>query len=164
MKLSLIVAANLEGVIGKDNQLLWRLPEDLKRFKRLTMGSPILMGRKTFDSIGKPLPGRTSLVITRNSAFHCDGVVTCASLEEAVEKARSTGAEEAFVIGGGEIYARALPLADRIYLTRVYNHAGGDTFFSIPDEHQWTVVSREFHQADDRHACDFEFIDMVRGN
>ncbi len=162
MKLSLIVAANPEGAIGKDNQLLWHLPEDLKRFKRLTMGKPILMGRKTFESIGKPLPGRTSFVITRNSGFHSEGIVICASLKDAVDKARSTGAEEAFVIGGGEIYARALPLADQIYLTRVYNNINGDAFFSIPDQNQWTIVSREFHEADDRHAYDFEFLDMVR--
>lgn len=162
MKLSLIVAANLEGAIGKNNELLWRLPEDLKRFKRLTMGKPILMGRKTFESIGKPLPGRTSFVVTRNSEFHYDGVVPCASVAEAIEKARKTGAEEAFVIGGGEIYAQALPLADQIYLTRVYNETDGDAWFSIPDENQWTVVSREFHKADDKHAYDFEFLDMVR--
>ncbi len=162
MILSLIVAANLEGAIGKDNQLLWHLPEDLKRFKRLTMGKPILMGRKTFESIGKPLPGRTSFVITRNSEFHSDGIVICASLEDAVDKARNTGAEEAFVIGGGEIYARALLLADRIYLTRVYNKAEGDAHFSIPDEDQWTVVYREFYEADDKHAYDFEFLDMVK--
>lgn len=162
MKLSLIVASNPEGAIGKDNQLLWHLPEDLKRFKRLTMGKPILMGRKTFESIGRPLPGRTSFVITRNSRFHSDGIVVCASLEDAVEKARSTGAEEAFVIGGGEIYAQALPLADRIYLTRVYNNVAGDAFFNIPDQNQWTTVLREFHEADDRHAYDYEFLDMVR--
>ncbi len=162
MKLSLIVAANLEGAIGRDNQLLWHLPKDLKRFKMLTMGKPILMGRKTFESIGKPLPGRTSFVITRNSAFHSDGIVICSSLEEAVEKARNTGAEEAFVIGGGEIYAQALPLADRIYLTRVYDKTGGDAYFSIPDEDQWTTVSREFHETDDRHAYAYEFFDMVR--
>ena len=162
MKLSLIVAANLEGAIGKNNQLLWRLPEDLKRFKALTMGNPILMGRKTFESIGKPLPGRTSFVITRNSEFHADGIVLCSSLEDAIEKARQSGAEEAFVIGGGEIYAQALPLSDRIYLTRVYNQAVGDVYFNIPNEDQWTTVSREFHKIDDRHAYEFEFLDMER--
>lgn len=162
MKLSLIVAANTEGAIGRNNALLWHLPEDLKRFKRLTMGKPILMGRKTFESIGKPLPGRTSFVITRNSGFRADGVVVCASLEDAVQKARDSGAEEAFVIGGGEIYTQALPLADRIYLTLVYNKTGGDTWFSIPGENQWTTVARKYHEADDRHAFDFEFIDMER--
>lgn len=162
MKLSLIVAANTEGAIGRNNELLWHLPKDLKRFKTLTMGKPILMGRKTFESIGKPLPGRTSFVITRNSAFQADGVVTCASLEDAVQKARGTHADEAFVIGGGEIYIQALPLADRIYLTRVYEKSEGDAHFRIPDENQWEIVSREYHESDDRHASDFEFIDMVR--
>ncbi|ODS77205.1 MAG: diacylglycerol kinase [Cytophagaceae bacterium SCN 52-12] len=162
MKLSLIVAANTDGVIGGNNGLLWHLPEDLKRFKRLTMGKPILMGRKTFESIGKPLPGRTSFVITRNHKFHAEGIVTCASLEDAVEKARGTGAEEAFVIGGGEIYVQTLPLADRIYLTRVYGQTEGDTYFHIPEEDQWETVRREFNSKDDRHAYDFEFLDLVR--
>lgn len=162
MILSLIVAANLDGAIGKDNQLLWRLPTDLKRFKRITMGKPVIMGRKTFESIGKPLPGRISIVITRNPEFRPDGVIVSPSLEDAVKKARDTGIAEAMVIGGGEIYRQALPAADKIYLTRVYEKSEGDTFFSFPAEENWEVAYQERHSKDDRHAYDFEFVDLVK--
>ncbi|GAA4433328.1 type 3 dihydrofolate reductase [Ravibacter arvi] len=161
MKLSLVVAANQKDVIGADNKLLWHLPEDLKRFKRLTLGSPIIMGRKTFESIGKPLPGRTSLVITRNPSFAVAGVITCTSLEDAVEKAGGFGTEEAFVIGGGEIYAMATAIADRIYLTRVNDFQDGDAFFRF-DEEDWKVTDRSFHPKDEKHASSFEFIDLER--
>lgn len=162
MKLSLIVAANLEGAIGENNTLLWRLPDDLKRFKKLTMGKPIIMGRKTFESIGKPLPGRTSIVITRNAGYTAEGIVVCTSLLQAIATAEAMGNDEAFVIGGGEIYTQALPLSDRIYLTRVFEKSAGDTYFKITDEDQWDVDKREFHGKDDRHAYDFEFLDLVR--
>ncbi len=164
MILSLIVAAAENGVIGKDNQLLWRLPDDLKRFKQLTLGHPIIMGRKTYESIGKPLPGRTSIVITRSRGYAAEGVFVVDSLEKAVDMSREQEAEEAFVIGGGEIYRQALTknLADKIYLTLVHTEIEGDTFFQIPNENDWTTVSQINHPADERHNYAFQFVDLTR--
>ncbi|GHB71989.1 dihydrofolate reductase [Persicitalea jodogahamensis] len=164
MKISLIVAAAENGVIGKENQLLWRLPDDLKRFKQLTLGHPIIMGRKTYESIGKPLPGRTSIVITRSPSYKAEGVLVVNSLELAIETARRQESEEAFVIGGGEIYREALGknLAEKIYLTRVLANVDGDTFFKIPDEDDWTVESHTERVADERHEYAFQFVDLTR--
>ncbi|WP_439557490.1 dihydrofolate reductase, partial [Dyadobacter sp.] len=117
MVVSIIVAVADNGVIGKDNELLWRLPDDLKRFKQLTLGHPMIMGRKTFESIGKPLPGRTSIVVTRNAEFNYDGIIVVHSLDEAIEAARQIEQEEAFIIGGGELYKQAQSIADRLYVT-----------------------------------------------
>ena len=163
MKISLIVAAAENGVIGKDNQLLWRLPDDLKRFKQLTLGHPIIMGRKTYDSIGKPLPGRTSIVVTRSSNYKREEILVVDSLEKAVDMAREQAAEEAFVIGGGEIYREALAkeLVDKIYLTRVQTQIEGDTFFRILDENDWTIISQYDHPTDERHEYAFQFVDLT---
>lgn len=120
------------------------------------------MGRKTFESIGKPLPGRTSVVITRNPDYHHDGIVVCSSVEEALLEAQKTHTNESFVIGGGEIYELLLPYAHKIYLTRVHNHMEGDAFFNIPDKTEWQLESSELHRADEKHACDFEFLNLVR--
>ena len=133
-------------VIGRDNQLPWRLPEDLKRFKALTMGHPIVMGRKTFESIGKALPGRLNLVVTRgpwSGPAGADGPFPCGSLDAAIERARATGTAEAFVIGGGQIYELALPLADRLYLTLVDGEHEGDAFFPKWDEAAFSEVERQ---------------------
>jgi len=127
--ISIIAALGKNRVIGHTNTLLWRIPDDLKRFKALTMGNPIIMGRKTFESIGKPLPGRTNIVITRNPEWKREGVITVHTLDEALEKARENNPKEIFVIGGGEIYALALPLAHTLYLTLVSSDGQGDTFF-----------------------------------
>ncbi|RYY89269.1 MAG: dihydrofolate reductase [Chitinophagaceae bacterium] len=129
MMLSLLVAADEGNVIGKDNALPWRLPGDLKYFKNLTWGMPILMGRKTFESIGKPLPGRHSIVITRNKAWSHEGVEVVHSLEAALEAAERRSVKELFLIGGAEIFREALPQADRIYLTRIYKRYDGDAYF-----------------------------------
>ncbi|GAB4092359.1 dihydrofolate reductase [Flaviaesturariibacter terrae] len=129
MTLSLLVAADEGNVIGKNNELPWRLPDDLKYFKNLTWGMPILMGRKTFESIGKPLPGRHSIVITRNPEWKHDGVETVHSLEAALEAAAKRSVNELFIIGGAEIFRSALPQADRVYLTRIYERYDGDAFF-----------------------------------
>lgn len=162
MLLSLIVAAAQNGVIGRDNQLIWHLPDDLKQFKRLTTGHPILMGRKTFESIGKPLPNRTSIVITRNQHWQFEGVIVVNTVEEAIEAARQTGTEEAFVIGGAEIYQMMLPATDKIYLTEVKADFEGDAFFRIPDLNEWREVQRTAHTTDEKHAVAFDFVELVR--
>lgn len=147
MKLSLIVAAAQNGVIGRDNQLPWHLPEDLKYFKATTLGKPIIMGRKTFASIGKPLPGRTNIVITRQSGWSAAGVLIAQSVEQAVTMGREVGsqqqpaAEEVMVIGGAEIYRHALPIADRVYLTRIHADVEGDAYFPELPPGEWKKVA-----------------------
>jgi dihydrofolate reductase len=160
MLVSLIVAVSENGVIGGDNQLQWRLPDDLKRFKRLTMGHSMIMGRKTFESIGKPLPGRTSIILTRNTTYRVEGAQVVHSPEEALELARSLGAGEVFVIGGGDIYRQFMDRANRMYLTRVLTVVQGDTFFEIPSPDDWFERWREEHPADQSHAFPFIFIDL----
>jgi dihydrofolate reductase len=148
---SIIVAVAENGVIGKGNTLPWHLPEDLRHFKQVTMGKPIIMGRRTFESIGKPLPGRTNIVITRDPTFHAAGTAVVFSLEEALALARNTalrgGVDEVVVIGGAEIYATALPRADRLYLTEVHAAVEGDALLPPIDWTQWREVSRERHDA-----------------
>ncbi len=163
MKLSIIVAAAKNHAIGKDNRMLWHLPADFKYFKFMTSTHHIIMGRKTFDSIGKPLPNRTSVVITRNPDFSYDGVIVVNSLEKAIEVAKKRGDDEAFVIGGGQIYKEALPLADVVYLTEVKTEVDGDTFF--PElGNEWKEESREPLTADEKHAFAFDFVKYVRSN
>ena len=162
MLISLIVAVSENGVIGKNNELLWKLPDDLKRFKKLTIGHPIIMGRKTFDSIGKPLPGRTSIVITRNSDFKMDGIIVSHSFEEALKQAEILESNEVFIIGGGEIYKQALPVADRLYVTEVETIIAGDAFFEIENPEQWIESERTAHPADDRHNLAFNFVDYIK--
>ena len=153
LNLSLIVAMTEERVIGVDNRLPWRLPADLQRFKRLTMGHHMIMGRHTWDSIGRALPGRTSVVVTRRADFRApDGVVVAHSLDEALAAAAAD--EEPFVIGGAEIYRHALPLARRIHLTVIERHFAGDTFFPALDA-AWTLSATEPH-ADDELPHRFE--------
>lgn len=139
--LSLIAAASRNGVIGAGGKLPWRLPADLQWFKHLTLGHPILMGRKTLESIGKPLPGRTNVVITRQKSFLCCGTTTAHSLEEALLMCEEE--KEIFVVGGAEIYRQALPFADRIYLTRINQDFKGDAFLFEIDPKVWKETSRE---------------------
>lgn len=157
MKISLVVAVSENQVIGKNNQLLWRLPNDMKFFKNTTWAMPVVMGRKTFASLGKALKGRTNIVITRNPSWSAEGVQCAASLEEAFRLARSTDALEVFVIGGGEIYREAMPLAHRIYLTRVHASFEGDTFFPALEASDWTMVSQLDFNADEQHAYPYSF-------
>lgn len=132
--ISLVVARSENHAIGVDNKLPWHIPEDLKRFKKITSGHPILMGRKTYDSIGKALPNRTNIVITRNGSWSAPGVLRASSIEEALTMGReSPGGEELFVIGGGEIFNLVMPQADRIYLTEVHRQVKGDAFFAFPE-------------------------------
>ena len=148
MRISIIAAVASNGVIGRDNDLPWRLSADLKRFKRLTMGHHLLMGRKTFESIGRALPGRTTIVVSRREPALPEGVVVASSLESALQSARSAGEDEVFIAGGAEIYALAMPLTDRIYLTRIDAPFDGDTHFPDLDESLWDVRHEEVHPAD----------------
>ncbi len=157
MRLSIIAAVAENGVIGRGNDLPWHLPADLKRFKRTTMGHHLLMGRKTFESIGRPLPGRTTVVISRGQPVVPEGVLVAGSLKEAIEIADRAGGDEAFVVGGAEIFAAALEIADRIYLTRVRAEVAGDRFFPRFDPDEWKLLSSEERPADERHAYPLEF-------
>jgi dihydrofolate reductase len=145
--LSLIVAVAENGVIGRDGGLPWRLSSDLKTFRRLTMGKPMVMGRRTYDSIGKPLDGRDNIVVTRDPFFEVAGVSACATVNEALTLARvlatTRGADEIMVIGGAAIYDAVLPIADRIYFTQVHAKPDGDRHFVSPDPASWREVSRE---------------------
>ena len=154
MILSLLVAAAENNVIGKDNQLPWHLPNDLKYFKNLTWGMPILMGRKTFESIGKPLPGRKSIVITRNKDWQHEHVTTVHSIEEAVQNATALGVKEVFVIGGAEIFKTSLGTANRIYLTRIHQEFEGDVYFPEVSAAEWQLISSRFCQADEKNKYD----------
>lgn len=165
MRLSIIVAAAENGAIGRDNALPWHLPGDLAYFRRVTMGKPVVMGRKTFESIGRPLPGRTNIVITRDRSWRHEGVHALASLEQALvlaaDVAVADGADELMVIGGAEIYAAALPLAARVYLTEVHAEIEGDVFFPELDRADWREVSRERQPAAEG-GHDYSFVVLER--
>jgi dihydrofolate reductase len=160
--ISLIVAMAQNGVIGRDNALPWRLPEDLKRFKEFTLGKPILMGRRTFEAIGRPLPGRANLVLTRDRDWRAPGVIPVHSVEEALLQTRTC--DELVVIGGAEIYRLLLPLARRIYLTHVHADVPGDTYFPAFDPAQWDDVELHTQPADERHAHPITFVTLERRN
>ena len=155
MKISIIVGRARNGVIGRDGDLPWRLPADLAQFKRRTMGHHLIMGRKTFESLPGILPGRPHLVLSRDPGYAPDGVSRCGSLDEAFSIARSAGDDEAFVIGGGAVYRDALPLADRVYLTRVDADVNGDVTFDELDPAAWIEVERLEHDPDERNRYGF---------
>jgi dihydrofolate reductase len=144
MKLSAIVAMAANRCIGKDNTLPWRLPADLKRFKQLTLGHTLILGRKTYESIGRPLPGRTMLVVTRQRDYAPEGVQVAHSLEEALERASG---DEVFIAGGAELYRQAMDRVERLHLTQVHADYEGDTFFPEVDLSAWRLVSEEHHPA-----------------
>jgi len=160
--ISLIVAMAQNGVIGRDNSMPWRLPEDLKRFRAFTLGKPILMGRKTFESIGRPLEGRTNLVLTRDRSWFAPGVIVVHSVEEALTQASAS--DELVVIGGAEIYRLVLPFARRIYLTHVHADVQGDITFPEFDPTQWADVEYSSQPADDEHAYPVTFVTLERRN
>lgn len=160
MHVSIVVAVAENGAIGKNNALLWRLPDDLKFFKAVTMGKPIVMGRKTFDSIGKPLPGRKNIVVSRQQGLRIAGCDVAPSVQAALQLAGD--APEAAIIGGAEIYRQALPLTQTIYLTRVHAKFEGDVFFPEVSADEWRETHREEHAADERHAYAFTFVTLVR--
>lgn len=164
--LAIVVAAAKNGVIGVNNTLPWRLPRDLAHFKEITMNKPIIMGRNTFDSIGRPLPGRLNIIVTRQADWERDGVVVVHSLERAIETARNAareaGADEVMLIGGADLYAQALPLAQRLYFTEVDCEIEGDAFFPKPVPTHWQEVSRVKHSKDDKNPYNFAFVTFRR--
>jgi len=163
MDLVLLAALDRARGIGRGNALPWHLPADLKRFKALTLGKPVLMGRKTAQSLGRALPGRRNLVLTRSGQVPFEGMQAVTSLDEARQIAANDSAAELYVIGGAEIYALCLPLAVRMHLTHVDTEVqDADAFFPAFEDAEWAPIAREQHRADAKHAFDFEFVDYVR--
>ncbi|NEU11713.1 dihydrofolate reductase [Methylobacterium sp. BTF04] len=160
IRITLLAAVARNGVIGRDNGLIWRLRSDLRRFKALTLGKPLLMGRKTYDSIGRPLPGRRTIVLTRDTTFSAPEVTPVHDWAGALAAAGE--AEELMVAGGGEIYALALPHADRIHFTEVDLAPDGDTIFPAFDRQAFRETHREAHPAGEHDACAFSFVDLER--
>jgi dihydrofolate reductase len=164
MMISIIVAIDEAGGIGIDNQLPWKLSADLKRLKQLTMGHHIIMGRKTFESIGKPLPGRHTIIITRNPAYQAEGCLTASSVEAAVQMADELGEAEVFIFGGASIYTEALPMTDRIYLTRVHTQTKTDIKFPKLDLSHWIEKSASTYEADEnnQYATTFKILERQK--
>jgi dihydrofolate reductase len=161
MTLTLIAAAAENNALGKDNQMIWHLPDDFKRFKQLTTGHYIIMGRKTFESFPRPLPNRTHVIITRQEGYEAEGCIVVNSLEEALRACPQD--EEVFVIGGGEIYRQSIDKADKIELTRVYGTSpDADAYFPEIDALQWTMTEEIFHPKDEKHAFDMAFQTYIR--
>lgn len=157
MLISLVVAAATNNAIGKDGQMPWHLPNDMKHFKNVTWGMPIVMGRKTYESLGKALPGRKNIVISRQHGWSAPGTVAVKSIEDALFVAKETDAKEVMIIGGGEIYKALFDRAKRIYLTRVGATPEADTFFPSIDPQQWYLVSQKNHEADEKNAFNYSF-------
>ena len=164
LEITLIAAMDRVRAIGRGNQMTWHLSDDLRRFKALTLGKPIVMGRKTFESIGRPLPKRRNIILTRDQNFHFDGVEVIHSLETGLAQLESSGLEgEVMITGGGEVYSLALPLAHKMHLTFVDTLVeDADAFFPEWNSGEWRETSREWHGIDDRHALEFSFVDLER--
>ncbi len=154
--ITMIAAIGSNKAIGKDNELLWHLPNDLKRFKKVTAGHHVIMGRKTFESLGRPLPNRTNIIISRNENYKAEGCIVVSSLEDALAAAATD--PNPFILGGAQIYTQAMPLADELDITLVKASLEADAFFPEIDLKVWKEVSREDYQADDRHAYDYSFV------
>jgi dihydrofolate reductase len=157
LTISLVVAAATNNAIGKDGKMPWHLPNDMKHFKNITWGMPVVMGRKTFDSLGKPLAGRKNIVITRQSGWKAEGVIPVKTIEDAFFVAQQADANEVMVIGGGEIYKTLFDRAKRIYLTRVEAEPEADTFFPVIQQEQWHLMSQQNHEADEKNAYNYSF-------
>jgi dihydrofolate reductase len=160
--LKILVAFDENRVIGKNNTLIWHLPADLKRFKALTTGHVIIMGRKTFESIGKPLPNRTTIVISRQADLQIEGAIITHSVEEAILKAKSLTREDIFIVGGAEIYALSLPLADQILVTQLHDIFDGDAFFPEISLDTWIVSERERGVTDEKNAYQYSYLTYSR--
>jgi dihydrofolate reductase len=156
--LSIIVAVSENNVIGKDNDLIWKLPRDMKHFKETTTGHCIIMGRKTFESNGRPLPNRTNIIITRDKDFKAEGCVVVHSLEDAIKEAKDDS--EAFIIGGGVIYELTMPIVDRIYLTKIHHSFEGDTFFPELNMNEWNIIEERFFEPDEKNEYPFTILTL----
>lgn len=159
--IKLIVAKASNNVIGDKNNLIWHLPNDLKHFKTITTGHPIIMGRKTYESLGRPLPNRTNIIITRDQSFIDDKIIVTHSLDQALEKAKDIN-EDVFIIGGGEIYKQAMEYVDVIYITEVHHEFNGDTYFPEIDEESFEEVERVHHMKDEKHPYAYSFVTYKR--
>jgi dihydrofolate reductase len=157
LNISFVVAASENNVIGKDNKLPWHLPNDLKFFKNTTWAMPVIMGRKTFESFGKALCGRTNIVITRQTDWKADGVIVVNNIEQAVEAAAATDTKEAFIIGGGDVFRQSWKRAGKIYITRVHAEFEGDAFFPDIPENKWRLVSDTTFEVDEKHRYSYSF-------
>lgn len=157
MRISHVVAAATNNAIGKNGQLLWNLPNDLKFFKNTTWGMPVIMGRKSFESVGKPLPGRVNIVITKQVEWKAEGAIVVNSFEQAFKEAEATNCKEWFIIGGGEIYKQSLDMIQRIYITRVDVSPDADTYYPEIDTSIWKEISSQHFEADDKHAYSYSF-------
>ena len=164
MIIALIVAMDEQGGIGRNNQVPWHLPSDLKRFKALTMGHHLILGRKTYQSIGRPLPGRTIIIVTRSKDYAAAGCIIAPSLAGALDIARESGDSEVFIGGGGQIYAQGLPLADRIYLTRVHANTQAEVYFPELNMSDWNVVHAEHQAQAENETPDYSYFVMERAN
>jgi dihydrofolate reductase len=160
MIISIIVAVAENNVIGNNNALIWHIPHDLKRFKAITMGHPVVMGRKTYESMGKPLPGRENIVISRQTGLSIQGCQIFPSLEKALSFLKDK--EEIFIIGGGQIYEQALPLTNRIYLTRIHQSFAGDTYFPEIQMNKWEIIREETIPVTNEVPFSYSYIDLVR--
>jgi dihydrofolate reductase len=160
MIISIIVAIAQNNVIGNNNQLIWHIPGDLKRFKLITMGHAVVMGRKTYESIGKPLPGRKNVIISRQNNFKAEGCQVYEFFEKALESLKTE--EEIFIIGGGEIYRLAMPLAHRIYLTKIHKNFPGDTFFPEINQEEWKILHEELISDDEKAGFSYSYINLDR--
>jgi len=160
MMLSAIVAISENNVIGKDNELIWKLPRDMKHFKDTTTGHYIIMGRKTFESNGRPLPNRTNVIITRDKDYKAEGCIVVYSLEDALKEAKNDS--EAFIIGGGVIYELAMPFVDRIYLTKIHHSFEGDTFFPELNMNEWNITEERFFEPDEKNEYPFTILTLDR--
>lgn len=161
MIISIVVAVSKNNVIGKDNQLLWKLSDDLKRFKKLTTNHCIVMGRKTYDSIGKALPNRTNIIITKNKNFHVDDAIILHNIQDVIEYAKSKNETELFIIGGGEIYKQALEITNKIYLTKVDVDIDGDTFFHYNTQ-EWRICYEELIAKNEKNEYDSTYQELER--
>lgn len=160
--ISLIVATSENNAIGKLNAMLWHLPEDLKFFKNTTWGMPVIMGRKTFEAVGKPLPGRTNIIVTTNPNWHVENTISTVSIEDALKVATETNAKEIFITGGAEIYKQTLSIADKVYITRVHTEIDGDAFFPVMDVNKWEVFFEKHVKSDEKNKFDMTFQTWVK--
>ena len=159
---SIIVVKAANHVIGKDKAMPWHMPADLKHFKHTTLGHHVIMGRKTFESLKKPLPGRKNVIVTSRKDYQADGCIVVQDITAAFKVAKQSGEEEVFIAGGGQIYRETLAIADKIYLTEIKATFEGDTFFPVIDNHIWTAIQREHHDPDGKNPYPYEFIEFVR--